>query len=214
MVELELIHRANKNLRKSDQFKYKALSTFRTKLIANQLPTRAKLHKRYPNLYDSDLCPRCHISIENIEHIFTCNYAINTINQKRKKFENFLQSTIPNNKTSHNDYSFIVTSRITGQTLLNLALGKFQPPFDKLQKKQENISNKALKILYKIWKQRSATATTSPSSGIKWKKTKSSKTNSPITIDTSTFQSIINTLESCNNLTNKKIFTPTIISSF
>jgi hypothetical protein len=220
MEELELIINANKKIKKSDQFKYKALATFRCKIMADQLPTRSKLHKRYPNLYDNDHCSRCEALTENLQHVFNCTYALKTIIEKKEKIIELIQSNLPkNNNINNNDnngtpnHNHSVAINITGPTLINLALGNFQPPLNTIKNK-EDISNKALKILYKIWKQRSATATTSPTSGIKWKKTKAAKHNTTHTTDNNIFQKILNLLENCNNLTDKKIFTPTIVSSF
>jgi hypothetical protein len=208
--ELETIIRANHKLKKLDQLKHRALSTFRTKLLANQLPTRTKLHKRYPTHYPDNLCPRCDAFPEDLLHIFSCVHIRPLISKKKSKLENLILNLNPKSiKIS----DFISTLKLTPSTLLDLAIGKFNSSFSSLQKK-EDISNYTLKILYKAWKLRSATATTSPASGIKWKKTPGSKAPNLNINDNTTFNKILNLLNSSLNFTDKSIFTPTIVSSF
>jgi hypothetical protein len=211
LTDLETIINANKKIKNSDQIRYRSLATFRTKLITNQIPTRLKLHKRYPNLYDSNLCPRCHIHIETLLHIFNCHHAFNYINKKKDKLRSIITDQFTKDLNPKNNP--IPNFNLSNNTIFNLATGNFHSPFDQI-KKRSDISNKSLKILYKVWKQRSETASTSPSSGIKWKKTKAAQDNSLSKNKNSTFQKVLNTLEINNNYTNKKIFTSTIVSSF
>jgi len=205
LEDLEVIINSNKKLKKSDQYKFRDLATFRVKLLTDQLPTRVKLHKRYPSLYPDNTCPRCDAWPETTQHIFTCLHATTYINKKKGKFISTIDS-LPSTSTLISNFN------LTGLTLIDLASGTFHSPFNKIKKK-EDIMNKALKILYKIWKQRSATANTSSFSGIKWKKTKAEDSSLPQKSNT-TFQSILNILEVSNNHTNKSIFSPAIISSF
>src|SRR6185369_10001565 len=74
--DLISLHHANKNLLKKDKYNSTSLLAFRCKLLTRLLPTREKLHTRYPLLYPNDTCPRCLIQPETQNHIFTC-----TINQ-------------------------------------------------------------------------------------------------------------------------------------
>src|SRR6185369_11085026 len=70
--DLISLHHANKNLLKKDKYNSTSLLTFRYKLLTHLLPTREKLHIRYPLLYPNDTCPRCLIQPETQNHIFTC----------------------------------------------------------------------------------------------------------------------------------------------
>jgi hypothetical protein len=95
-----------------------------------------------------------------------------------------------------------------------MALGNFPHPFDNIKKNKEEISNISLKMLYKVWKQRSETATTSPSAGIKWKKTKASISLPQTKNNDSVFNTILNILEMNHSHTNKNIFSTSTTSLF
>jgi len=127
--QLETLIKANNKLKNHDQSKFKALSTFRTKLLANQLPTRFKLHKRYPTLYPDDLCPRCDAATEDLPHIFSCIYNKPLINKKKSKLESLIAELNPKSiKIS----DFTSNLKLTNDILLKLALCNFDLAFKPL----------------------------------------------------------------------------------
>jgi hypothetical protein len=147
---------------------------FKIKLITEQLPTRLKLHSRYPSIYSSNKCPRCLLIPETFNHIFTCstnNINLPIISLKIKKYLLHIISESnlpPNNQPSAEE---IQNLKIDGTILLDWARGfsTFNSNLD--IKCKAKIMVKSIKILNKyIWIPRLTTANTSTKSGTKWKK--------------------------------------------
>jgi hypothetical protein len=198
---------SNKFLEINDKISYKSLLSFKIKLLIEQLPTREKLHSRYPLLYPDNLCPRCKLHKETFNHIFSCpnnNSHLSIFNQKIKKF---ILSLIQESKNlTDKNLSILSINNLTIDGPLLLSWCKGTTTFDSklsIEHKAKLIA-KSIKIIYKyIWIPRSSTANTSPNSGIKWKKqppnntSNQSKTKQPPPI----FDQVLNSFL-LNNSTN------------
>jgi hypothetical protein len=77
------------------------------------------------------------------------------INKKKEKLISLISDQLTKDSSKANNPS--TNLNLTSLSILNLAIGNFHSPLDQIKKRTE-ISNKALKILYKVWKQRSETA--------------------------------------------------------
>jgi hypothetical protein len=145
--------------------------------MTRQLPSRVKLHLRYPSHYTNNLCPRCLSQPETFDHIFSCPSNNPNLPLINKKIKNFLTDLIRESKTQITNQSLLSNPHFSVKVplLLEWALGisTFDPNLTIIHKAK--LASKSTKIIYKyIWKPRSATANTSPQSAIKWKKTKAS----------------------------------------
>ena len=208
---------SNKLLELCDRTSYKSLLAFKFKLLIEQLPTRKKLHLRYPLHYPDDKCPRCLLSSETFDHIFSC--SANTINLPTisRKIKKTLNNIIHESKVAHKQTLIddIQNLSINGSLLLTWAKGvsTFNPNLDINHKAK--LAAKSTKILYKhIWIPRSTTANTSPNKGIKWKKSPAvsiinqTKKSSP-----SIFTSVLNSFLLNNSTTPDSNLTNQIIQS-
>ncbi|CAG8699738.1 9373_t:CDS:1, partial [Ambispora gerdemannii] len=70
------------------------LRTFYIKAMLSSLPTLSHMITRNPNVYKSSVCPRCKITTETNEHIWTCNQSIQIRNNIFDKFPNKLANAI------------------------------------------------------------------------------------------------------------------------
>src|SRR6185369_1381911 len=86
----------------------------------NLLPTKEKLHTRYPLLYPNDTCPRCLIQPETQNHIFTC-----TINQNAlEKISAKIRKTLIKNLSKKLSTSIPLLNQINNFKLNNPLLIK------------------------------------------------------------------------------------------
>jgi hypothetical protein len=138
-------------------------------LLSGTLPTREFLNQLYPDLYSDPYCPRCSLRTENIQHTFKCPSASKEIKQIIEAINSILISS-DNSPPIYTSWQIIelaygITSNI-----------HFIPDFIIWLK----ALTEALTLSYNlIWKPQCSTANTSPSTGIKWDKTKIHKQYKP-----------------------------------
>ncbi|CAG8443763.1 5989_t:CDS:2 [Acaulospora colombiana] len=165
-----IIVEQHKQLITNEKFKLSAILTFRINILCRNLPTRVKLNTRYPQVYPSSTCLHCNSTSESFEHIFSCLSNFSIIKEKSKSIIKLILELINKSDSiqSKTDLNDIISNLlISGPLLLNWAIGIISPIPDLSVKHKGTIAAKVLKIIFKyIWISRSATANTSPVTGI------------------------------------------------
>ncbi|RHZ87981.1 hypothetical protein Glove_27g56 [Diversispora epigaea] len=134
--------------------------TFLFKLIHNELPTLDCLAIRQPKVYSSfTICPLCHLTEENIEHLFLCpqteNQRLQLWNKAISYTTSLLQKSLENNHkypVIKNDLYTTITSianNITSDTpsLIKFTSGFIQPDYITTIKQVIGSFNKSRNIL-------------------------------------------------------------------
>ena len=82
---LEILTKSTRYIRSRHNNSYSDLISFRIKLLSGTLPTRKLLNQLYPDQYPDQICPRCELATEDIQHVFECykaeTHALQIINQ-------------------------------------------------------------------------------------------------------------------------------------
>lgn len=162
---LKILNSSNKFIKSLHNNQYSDLIAYRIKLLSGTLPTREFLNQLYPNLYTDPYCPRCNLHTENIQHTFKCPSADKETKQIIETINSIL---ITNNNPS---------PILTIWQVIELACGITSNIYSTSNLiSWSKASTEALTLSYNlIWKPRCNTANTSPSTGIKWDKTKIQK---------------------------------------
>jgi hypothetical protein len=168
---LEILVKSRKTIKKSHTSAYSDLISFRAKILSGTLPTRKRLNELYPEQYPDQLCPRCSLRAEDINHVFHCQKTLDEIPEIINTINGIFNKDNNNDKPIRNIWQVV-----------ELSCGIISNIFSTSKiKNWIDASSEALSLLYNlIWKPRSNTANTAHTTGIKWTKkptTKSKKNN-------------------------------------